>query len=152
MAYLEERKQSDCADYFALRLQDLSANEIEAILNLTPRQRDYLQQRFKYHLIRFALSHRWELVHQWLGADLERNLGLPPQQWQQFQSQLEPQQQQLLALKQAQTEDSTIAQTFGSSVTQVQKQWFKLLETAWEIRNAGISGASASTDEEGSIP
>ena len=146
-AYLEERKQGDCADYFALRLQDLPANEIETILSLTPRQRDYLQQRFKYHLIRFALSHRWELVHQWLEADLERNLGLTPQQWQSFQARLEPQQQELLALKQSQQEDSTIAQSLGSSVTQVQKQWFKLLEIAWEIRNAAISGSSAFTDE-----
>jgi hypothetical protein len=147
MAYLEERQQNDCADYFALRLQDLPAQEIEAILTLTPRQRDYLQQRFKYHLIRFALSHRWELVHQWLEADLERNLGLTPHQWHQFQSQLEPPQQHLLALKQSQQPDATIAQTLGGSVSQVQKQWFKLLEVAWEIRNAAISGASASTDE-----
>lgn len=147
MAYLEERKQSDCADYFALRLQDLPANEIEVILSLTPRQRDYLQQRFKYHLIRFALSHRWELVHQWLEADLERNLGLTPQQWQKFQMRLEPQQQQLLGLKQSQQDDGAIAQTLGSSVTQVQKQWFKLLEIAWEIRNAAVSGSSAFTDE-----
>jgi hypothetical protein len=147
MAYLEERQQNDCADYFALRLQDLPAQEIEAILTLTPRQRDYLQQRFKYHLIRFALSHRWELVHQWLEADLERNLGLTPQQWHRFQAQLGPQQQQLLALKQSQQPDAAIAQILGGSVSQVQKQWFKLLEVAWEIRNAAISGASASTDE-----
>ena len=52
ISYLEERQQGDCADYFALRLKDLSAQEIEAILGLTSRQRDYLQQRFKYHLIR----------------------------------------------------------------------------------------------------
>jgi hypothetical protein len=64
IAYLEERKQQDCIDYFVLRLQDLPANEIEAILGLTARQRDYLQQRFKYHLVRFTLSsQRGELVH-----------------------------------------------------------------------------------------
>lgn len=146
-AYLEERKQHDCVDYFVLRLQDLPANEIEAILGLTPRQRDYLQQRFKYHLIRFALSHRWELVHQWLEADLERNLGLTFQQWQAFQARLEPNQLKLLELKQQKSSDTAIAQALGCSVTQVQKQWFKLLEQAWEIRNAQISGASASTDE-----
>jgi hypothetical protein len=106
MTYLEERKQTDCADYFALRLQDLPANEIEVILGLTPRQRDYLQQRFKYHLIRFALSHRWELVHQWLEVDLERNLGLTLQQWQTFQAQLDPQQTELLQLKRKQLTDA----------------------------------------------
>jgi hypothetical protein len=133
--YLKERKQDDCIDYFELRLRDLPANEIEAILELTPRQRDYLQQRFKYHLIRFALSHRWELVHQWLEADLERNLGLTPHQWQRFQAQLNPQQRTLLELKQQRLTDAAIGQALGCSATQVQKQWFKLLEHAWEIRN-----------------
>ena len=147
MAYLEDRKQNDCADYFALRLRDLPANEIEAILELTPRQRDYLQQRFKYHLIRFALSHRWELVHQWLEADLERNLGLTSQQWQTFQENLGPQELELLRLKQTKLTDTAIAQTLGCTVTQVRKQWFKLLEQAWEIRNYLISGAGASSDE-----
>lgn len=147
LAYLEERQQSDCADYFTLRLQDLPANEIEAILGLTPRQRDYLQQRFKYHLIRFALSHHWELVHQWLEADLDRNLGLTLQQWQTFQAQLSAQQLKLLKLKQEKLADLAIAQQLGCTVTQVQKQWSKLLEQAWEIRNSLVSGASASTDE-----
>ncbi len=154
IAYLVERKQEDCANYFALRLKDLPANEIEEILKLTPRQRDYLQQRFKYHLIRFALSHRWELVHQWLEADLERNLGLTLQQWQSFQAQLEPLQLQLLQLKQDGKPDVEVAQALECTITQVRKQWFKLLEQAWEIRNyfvsgenPSMSGESASTDE-----
>ncbi|MBW4471038.1 MAG: heterocyst differentiation protein HetZ [Stenomitos rutilans HA7619-LM2] len=147
MAYLEERKQTDCADYFALRLQDLPANEIEVILGLTPRQRDYLQQRFRYHLIRFALSHRWELVHQWLEADLERNLGLTLQQWQAFQEQLDHQQAELLELKRKRLSDAAIAQSLSCTVTQVRKQWFKLLEQAWEIRNYLVSGQGASSDE-----
>lgn len=147
MAYLEERNQKDCADYFALRLQDLPTNEIEAILGLTPRQRDYLQQRFKYHLLRFALSHRWELVHQWLEVDLDRNLGLTPQHWQTFLEQIGSSQQSLLRLKQQGMSDAAIAQTLGSTVAQVQKRWFKLLELAWEIRNRSGSGEGASSDE-----
>ena len=146
-AYLEEKGQGDCADYFALRLKDLPANEIEAILALTPRQRDYLQQRFKYHLIRFALSHHWELVHQWLEADLERNFGLTPQQWTTLQREINSQQTELLRLKQDALPDSAIAQTLGCTTTQVQKQWSKLLEKAWEIRNNLISGARAGSDE-----
>lgn len=146
-AYLEERQQGDCADYFALRLQDLSANEIEVILGLTPRQRDYLQQRFKYHLIRFALSHRWELVHQWLEADLDHNFGLTLLQWQAFQAQMNSQQSRLLAMKQQRAADGTIAQSLGCTVIQVQKQWSKLLEQAWEIRNGVVSGSRISTDE-----
>ncbi|MEC4883104.1 MAG: heterocyst differentiation protein HetZ [Scytonema sp. PMC 1070.18] len=147
MNYLEERQQSDCADYFALRLQDLSAQEIESILGLTPRQRDYLQQRFKYHLIRFALLHRWELVHEWLEADLQTNLGLTPQQWQIYTEQLDDKQRSLLELKQQGVSDEKIAKTLGFSMAQLQKRWFKILEQAWEIRNSLISGSGASTHE-----
>ena len=147
ITYLDERNQSECADYFILRLQDLPAGEIEVIMNKTPRERDYLQQRFKYHLIRFALSHRWELVHQWLEADLEKNLGLTLQQWQIFVAQLQPHQQKLLELKRQNLPDAEIAEALGHTVTQVQKQWFKLLEHAWEIRNYLVSGTDGSTNE-----
>jgi DNA-binding protein Fis len=147
MNYLEERQQSDCADYFALRLQDLSAPEIEAILGLTSRQRDYLQQRFKYHLIRFALLHRWELVHEWLEASLPTNLGLTPHQWQAYTSQLDTKQRSLLELKQQGLPDEKIAKTLGWSMAQLQKRWFKILEQAWEIRNSLVSGSGASTHE-----
>lgn len=147
LRYLEEKQQSECADYFTLRLQDLPASEIEAILGLTARQRDYLQQRFKYHLIRFALSHHWELVHQWLEADLEHNLGLTPQEWQDLHMQMTPQQQSILHLKQKGLDDRAIAHQLDCTPTQLQKQWTKLLELAWEIRNNLVSGAGASTDE-----
>jgi len=147
LSYLRARNQEDCAHYFKLRLQDLSASEIETRLNLTPRQRDYLQQRFKYHLLRFALSHEWELVHQWLEADLDRNLGLTDREWQQFLTELTPQQKTLLQLHQAGESDSNIAHRLGYTITQAQKQWSQLLAQAWEIRNRPVSGSSKSTDE-----
>ncbi|MGB3494091.1 MAG: heterocyst differentiation protein HetZ [Elainellaceae cyanobacterium] len=147
LAYLEDKQQEDCADYFILRLQDLPAHEIEAILELTPRERDYLQQRFKYHLIRFALSHQWELVHQWLEADLEYNFGLTPLQWDYFLSQLTDEHQLLLKLKQQKESDRAIAQQLGCTTTQTHKKWSKLLEKAWEIRNNLLSGAETLTHE-----
>lgn len=139
ITYLEERNQQDCVKYFVLRLQDLPASEIEAILELTPRERDYLQQRFKYHLIRFALSHQWELVHQWLEVDLTNNLGLTPERWQIFTARLDAPQIQILERKQQGLTDAAIAQALNSTVSQVRKQWFKILEKAWEIRNDGNS-------------
>lgn len=146
IAYLEERKQQDCIDYFMLRLQDLPANEIENILGLTARQRDYLQQRFKYHLVRFTFTHRWELVHQWLEIDLDKDLGLSPKQIEGFAEKLTVQQQSLLQLKKEKRSDAEIAKAIGCTANQVQKQWFKILEQAWEIRNEQ-SGASNPTDE-----
>lgn len=133
--YLEAHQQQDCVEYFVLRLNDSNTKEIETIMNLTPRQRDYLQQRFKYHLIRFALLHRWELVHEWLEAELDKNLGLTPQQWETFVARLNSQQVTLLELKREKLSDLEVAQRLGWTVTQTQKQWFKLLEQAWDIRN-----------------
>ncbi|NEQ38212.1 MAG: heterocyst differentiation protein HetZ [Okeania sp. SIO3I5] len=147
MAYLEERQQQDCANYFALRLQDLSTGEIESILGLKPRERDYLQQRFKYHLLKFAMGHRWELVHQWLEADLEQNLGLTPKEWETLYQQIDPEQQNLLKLKQQGFSDQAIAKSLGRKINQVKKKWYKLLELAWELRNRSSSGAGASSDE-----
>ncbi|TVP67295.1 MAG: hypothetical protein EA342_09295 [Leptolyngbya sp. LCM1.Bin17] len=135
LAYFRDRNQDDCADYFTLRLLDLSTQEIETLLNLNPRERDYLQQRFKYHLLRFALSHNWELVHEWLEAGLETNLGLTPYQWQQLQQGLTPKQSKLLSLKQQGASDAEAARILGLTATQFQKQWTKLLEQAWDIRN-----------------
>lgn len=135
LSYLQERKQEECADYFTLRLLDLPTQEIESILKLTARERDYLQQRFKYHLLRFALSHHWELVHEWLEASLERNLGLTPQQWTQLQQMLSQKQIKLLELKQQGISDSEAGRLVGLTPTQFQKQWSQLLEKAWEIRN-----------------
>lgn len=147
MAYLQENKQQDCADYFTLRLQDLPTNEIETILGLTPRQRDYLQQRFKYHLLKFALGHRWELVHQWLEADLEKNLGLTPKEWENLQANLPPPDLMLLELKQAGLTDEAIGKKLNCKPSQIKKLWFKILETAWEIRNHTGSGSEVLSDE-----
>ena len=133
--YLEAQGQNDCVDYLALKLQDLSAPEIDEILGLSTRQRDYLQQRFKYHVEKFARSHRWQLVHQWLGADLDQNLGMPQQQWEAFVQELSGDQQQLLALKGRQATDSEIARALHCTPKQVHKRWVRILELAWQVRN-----------------
>jgi hypothetical protein len=135
ISYLESQDQQDCVDYLTLKLQDLSAPEIDEILGLTPRQRDYLQQRFKYHVEKFARSHRWQLVHQWLGADLDQNLGMPKQQWEAFQDGLTSEQKQLLQLKGSKVSDQAIAQTLKCTPKQVQKRWVQVLDLAWQFRN-----------------
>ncbi|WP_427161665.1 HetZ-related protein [Aliinostoc sp. HNIBRCY26] len=133
--YLEAQGQSDCVNYLVLKLQDLPAPEIDQILGLTSRQRDYLQQRFKYHVQKFAKQHHWQLVHQWLGAGLDQKLGLSAQQWQTLMSTLSPQQQQLLELKMAKQSDQAIAKTLKCTPKQLQKRWTQLLDIAWAIRN-----------------
>ncbi len=133
--YLQAQGQSDCVDYLSLKLQDLSAPEIDRILGLTSRQRDYLQQRFKYHVEKFARTHNWQLVHQWLGATLEQKLGMSSTQWDAFVGQLSEPQRQMLELKSAKQSDQVIAKELKCTPKQLQKRWTKLLEMAWSIRN-----------------
>lgn len=141
--YLSDQGQDDCINYLTLKLQDLSAPEIDEILELTPRQRDYLQQRFKYHVEKFACSHNWQIVHQWLGADLDQNLGMPMNEWNDFLQQLSPIQRQLLQLKgeQYQKQDETalsdreIAKLLNCTPKQVKRNWDRLLNQAWKFRN-----------------
>jgi tetratricopeptide (TPR) repeat protein len=133
--YLESIGQSDCVDYLILKLQDFSAPEIDEILGLEARQRDYLQQRFKYHVEKFSKHHQWELVHQYLGAALEENLGMNQKQWEVFWQQLKPDQQHLLQLKRTHASEEAIANSLQWTPKQVQKCWFQLLEKAWRVRN-----------------
>ncbi|MCL1468207.1 HetZ-related protein [Argonema galeatum] len=136
LEYLESQDQSDCVDYLVLKLQDLAAPDIDAILGITPRERDYLQQRFKYHVEKFARVSHWKLVHQWLGADIDQKLGMSSQQWETFFDRLSPQQQQLLHLKQNHKLDEEIAKALKVTPKQVQKQWMNMLEIAWKVRNS----------------
>ena len=140
--YLEDQGQHACIDYLTLRLQDMAASEIDEVLGLTSRQRDYLQQRFKYHVEKFAQSHRWELVHQWQGADLDKNFGLSPSEWQIFTLQLSDEQLLLLHLKQRQLQDpesgpsdTVIAQQLKWTPKRVDRRWTKLIKLAWKVRN-----------------
>lgn len=140
--YLESQEQQDCIDYFVLRLQDLPASEIDEILNLTPRQRDYLQQRFKYHVEKFAQVHNWELVHQWLGIDLEHNLGLSLEEWDDFSKTLSPLQQNLLKVRRAQVkagdlemDAEELSELLGCTPKRVQRTWGQILSRAWKYRN-----------------
>ena len=101
IAYLQAQNQPACVDYLLLKMEDLSAPEIEKTLGLSTRERDYLQQKFKYHIEKFANVSSWELVHQWLGAEIDRKLGLTDRQWQAFTAQLSVEQQVLIELKQS---------------------------------------------------
>jgi hypothetical protein len=140
--YLENQGHFDCADYLILKLQDFAAPEIDEILGLTPRQRDYLQQRFKYHVEKFARTQEWQLVHQWLGADLDQKLGLSSKQWKTFVCQLDQEQQQLLEFKRASLSDFEIVKALKITPKQIQKRWTQLLEIASLVRNNAVESSN----------
>jgi DNA-directed RNA polymerase specialized sigma24 family protein len=58
------------------------------------------------------------------------------EQWEKFIAQLDPQQQQLLPLKQARQSDKEIAKVLNCTPKQVQKRWTQVLDLAWKTRNS----------------
>jgi hypothetical protein len=133
--YLKEQEQEQCIDYLLLKLEDLSAPEIEEELRIDSRQRDYLQQRFKYHVEKFARVSNWELVLQWLGAEVEQKLGLTSNQWEALLAKLTPEQQLILELKQSKVADREIMKRLKLTEKKLQMRWSALLEIATELRN-----------------
>ena len=133
--YLSAAGQNQCIDYLRLKLQDYQASDIDKKLGLTTRQRDYLQQRFKYHVEKFARSQNWQLVHQWLGADIDQKLGMTAEQWDAFLVTLSPEQQQILQLKRTGEDEKAIAAAIKCTPKKLQKHWTQLLDIAWGFRN-----------------
>jgi hypothetical protein len=135
IGYLTAQDQQICIDYLLLKLEDLSAPEIEKALNLSGRERDYLQQKFKYHVEKFARVSNWELVHQWLGAEVDSRLGLTDSQWLIFSTQLSVEQQTLLQLKQSDRTQEFIMKTLRLTEKKFQLRWSELLSMAALLRN-----------------
>jgi hypothetical protein len=135
VAYFEAQNQSACVDYLLLKMEDLSALEIEKTLGLTTRERDYLQQKFKYHIEKFARVANWELVHQWLGAEIDRKLGLTDRQWEVFAAQLSIEQQTFMTLKQSNHSDQSIMDALRLTEKKFKLRWSELLQLAAQIRN-----------------
>ena len=135
IAYLESQNQPACVDYLLLKMEDLSAPEIEKTLGLTTRERDYLQQKFKYHIEKFAHVANWELVHQWLGAEIGSKLGLTDRQWEIFAAQLSIEQQSFMQLKQANHSNESIMKELRLTEKKFQLRWSELLHLAAQIRN-----------------
>lgn len=127
--------QDQCVDYLLLKLEDLSAPEIEAALGIDTRQRDYLQQRFKYHVEKFARVANWELVLQWIGAEVEQKLGLTTGQWDELLGVLNPEQQLILELKQSKVADSEIMKRLKLTEKKLQMRWSSILEISTKLRN-----------------
>ena len=135
IAYLQAQNQPACVDYLLLKMEDLSAPEIEKTLGLSTRERDYLQQKFKYHIEKFANVSSWELVHQWLGAEIDRKLGLTDRQWEAFTAQLSVEQQVLIELKQSDRSKESIMKSLKLTEKKFQLRWSELLQLAAQIRN-----------------
>lgn len=136
--YLKENVSSLAAQWLTLYLQGYSQDHIAKQLDVPVKDIYRLREKVSYHAIRvFALKQSPELVANWLKISLQdHQLGLTPNQWQQFLERLNPQQQQILErLKAGETPDR-IANSLDLKTSQVMGEWSKLYLSAQQIRNS----------------
>jgi hypothetical protein len=95
---------------------------------------------------KFARTQEWQLVHQWLGADIDQKLGLSSKQWDAFVGQLDQEQQQLLDLKRAKKSDFEIVKALKITPKQIQKRWTQLLDMASLVRNNAVESSNHGTN------
>jgi hypothetical protein len=76
-------------------------------------------------------------VHEWLGANLEDNFGMTPNQWGAFLATLPRDQRRLVELKQTDSDQDqeAIARLLGWTPKKVDRTWTQLLKQAWQYRN-----------------
>lgn len=98
--YLESKNQGDAADLFVLTLRDVPLPEIEILLSLSPRQRDYLQQRLQYHLGKLlqGTGHESDQVREYFGTTERQKFGLPNSLMPDFLKSLSEAEERLLEL------------------------------------------------------
>ena len=97
-SYLVQTLGPVAKDWLELYLQGRSQDEIARTLDKPIKEIYRLREKISYHAVRvFALKIQPELVANWLETSLqEHNLGLTPSQWQEYCSNLTPEQRLLL--------------------------------------------------------
>ena len=75
------------------------------------------------------------MVHQWLGAEIDRKLGLTEPQWEIFAAQLSIEQQTLIQLKQSNHSNESIMKALRLTEKKLTLRWSELLNLAAQIRN-----------------
>lgn len=137
-AYLQEQLGEEAVNWLRLYLQGKTQEVIAQSLGLPIKQIYRLREKISYHAVRvFAIKNQPELVTNWLEISLqENNLGLTPQQWQEFIVRLNPEQQEILEKLQSGLDFNAIAQAGDLKLHQVVTEWSRIYLTAQEIRSS----------------
>ncbi|MEO1299179.1 MAG: HetZ-related protein 2, partial [Cyanobacteria bacterium J06636_16] len=134
--YLADTLDATATQWLELHLQGYTQETISQRLNLSTNEAYRLREKIRYHAIRiFTLKEQPDLVFSWLKTSLkDHNLGLLPEQWEQFYTSCTPLQQKILAsLKSGQTFEA-IAQENNLKLRQVTGEWAQLYLNAQAMR------------------
>ncbi len=136
LTYLKENLKDPLAvPWLELYLQGKTQEAIAQALDIPIKKSYRLRDKVKYHAIHnFAIKTQPALVAAWLQTSLtEHQLGLTSEQWETLQTQLTPEQQQLLGELQKSTTDSPVVKLDNESPSLLQ-QWSKIYLTAQKLR------------------
>jgi DNA-binding NarL/FixJ family response regulator len=134
--YLHDTLDATAVQWLELHLQGFSQEAIAQELSLSTKEAYRLREKIRYHAIRvFTLKEQPELVLGWLKTSLkDHNLGLMPNQWEQFQATCTPLQQKILRdLKGGRTLDE-IAEETNLKLKDVAGEWAQLYLNAQSLR------------------
>ncbi|MGB3651551.1 MAG: HetZ-related protein 2 [Rivularia sp. (in: cyanobacteria)] len=135
--YLKENLGEDATQWLQLYLKGLSQDAIAKKLGKPIKEIYRLREKIGYHAVRvFAVKDKPELIANWLETSLlEHNLGLTPQQWEQFQEKLSPVQKQVLEMSKMGKTIEEIAQHLKRKTHQIMGEWTKVYLAAQAVRS-----------------
>ncbi len=135
--YLKENLGEDATQWLQLYLKGLSQDAIAKKLGKPIKEIYRLREKIGYHAVRvFAIKDKPELIANWLETSLlEHNLGLTPQQWEQFQEKLSPVQKQVLEMSKTGKTIEEIAQNLKRKNHQIMGEWTKVYLAAQAVRS-----------------
>lgn len=135
-SYLVENVSPEAGQWLDLYLQGKTPEAIALMLKLDIKQIYRLREKVNYHALKvFAIKAEADLVSQWLHISLqEHNLGLTPQQWENFCTSLAPKQREILLGLKAGASVETIAKSLQIKTNQVTGEWSQVYLAAQALR------------------
>ncbi|MGL5064984.1 MAG: hypothetical protein ACRC62_33875 [Microcoleus sp.] len=129
--YFQSIGQPELVRYLTLRTANLQVSDIDAVMGLTVRERDYIQQRFVYHVGQWMGTKGCDLYHEYFGINPANGLGLSGDQWAELKSQYHD----IWSLKSRGVDDKSIGIRLGMSEGKVRREWRKMVQKAKVLRN-----------------
>lgn len=137
--YLAEALGPRAVQWLELHLQGFTQEVVAQRLGISIKEAYRLREKIRYHAIRvFTLKEQPDLVFGWLKTSLhEHNLGLLPEQWEQFSSACTPLQRRILQTLKEGASLEEIAKSNNMKIKQVTGEWAQLYLNAQSLRQGG---------------
>ena len=122
--------------WLRLYLQGFSQEAIAKKLDVPVKQIYRIREKVSYHAVRvFAIKGESDLVANWLEISLQQhNLGLTPQQWEEYLQDLTPKQLEILELLKEGKSPDEVAKILNSKAHKVVGEWSKIYLKAQALR------------------